>query len=243
LSINLKKLQAAARRRLELKGSVEWRQVPKNHLQRQGLGNEFLSTRTAATKHVISYSDASSLKPADVFHELSKAKLNELGFSAIEAAALNAIMECSKDDPKYIVDANSAVAIVQETLANSILFSLFREESRIQRERMVLRFESQDALTTLHTQMGFWGTAGVSYYLLASKRSDTSFPRELVEKAIARASDGEEIKKEYDAINSILEELPNMNLTEERIPDDDSFKIVEVIVRLFSKKTGLESDE
>ncbi|MHB1869104.1 MAG: hypothetical protein ACYCPP_09195 [Nitrososphaerales archaeon] len=150
--------------------------------------------------------------------------------------------DCGKDDPKYIRDANSAAAIVLETLANSILFSLFPEESRTQRERMVLRFESTDALTTLHTQMGFWGTAGVSYYLAASNRSGMPFPQDFVEKAIARASDGQEIKKEYDTINSILEQLPRIDLDLERIPDDDSLKIVDVMVRLFAAKTGLECE-
>jgi len=229
LPINLKKLQAIARRRLKLKDPVEWKKVSKSQLKSQGLGSEYLSTRSNINKHVISYSDASSLEAFDVFHEMCKAKLNELGFNRIEAAALDAMRDCGKDDPKYIRDANSAAAIVLETLANSNLFSLFPEESRTQRERMVLRFESTDALTTLHTQMGFWGTAGVSYYLAASNRSGTPFPQDLVEKAIVRASDGQEIRKEYDVINSLLDELPKINPSLELLANEDSLKIVDVM--------------
>ena len=190
--------------------------------------------------HIISYSDASSLEPADVLHELCRAKLNEVGFTTIELVALEAMGDCCKADPKYIRDANSAATIVLEAYVNSILFSLFPEESKTQRERRVLRFESSDALTTLHTQMGFWGTAGVCYYMSASISSGNQFPKDLVEKAMARASDGEVIRKEYDAVNSLLQELPKIDLGVERIPDEDNFKIMDVMVRLFSTKTGLE---
>ena len=196
MAINLKKLQATARRRLKLNNPVEWNLVSQSQLFTQGPG--YLSTRTGTTGHVISYSNASSLEAVDVFHELCRAKLNELGFITVEAAALDAMRDCSKDDPKYIRDANSAATIVIETCANSLLFSLFPEESRTQRERIVLRFESTDALITLHTQMGFWGTAGVCYYRAASANSGTPFPQDLIEKAIERASDGQEIRKEYD---------------------------------------------
>ena len=150
--------------------------------------------------------------------------------------------DCSKDDPKYIRDASSAATIVIETCANSILFSLFSEESKMQRERMVLRFESSDALTTLHTQMGFWGTAGVCYYKAASANSGKPFPQDLIEKAIERASDGQEIRKEYDVINSLLEELPKIDISLERLADQDSLKIIEVMLRLFAAKTGLECE-
>jgi hypothetical protein len=193
--------------------------------------------------HTISYSDASSLEPADVFHEMCKARLNELGFTTIEAAALDTMRDCCKDDPKYIRDANSAAAIVLETYANSLLFSIFPEESRDRRERMVLRFESGDALTTLHTQMGFWGTAGVSYHKTASGNAGLPFPQDLIEKAMGRASDGQEIKKEYDVINSLMDELPKIDVGQknlERLPDAKSIKIVDITVRLFAAKTGLE---
>lgn len=241
LPINLKKLQSFARRKLQLKGSVEFKPISKSELSARGLGNEYLSTRTNTNTmhHVISYSDASSLDTVDVFHEMCRAKLNELGFTTIESAALNAIRDCSKDDPKYLRDANSAVTIVAETYTNYILFSLFPEESREQRERMSLRFESSDTLTTLHTQMGFWGTAGVCYHRAAS---GANFPEDLVEKAIARASDGEEIRKEYDTINSLLDQLPNLDLQSERFSDEDSIKMVELMVRLFSAKTGIDCE-
>ncbi|MHB1869103.1 MAG: hypothetical protein ACYCPP_09190 [Nitrososphaerales archaeon] len=70
MAINLKKLQAIARRRLKLKSPVEWNLVSKSHLSSQGLGKEYLSTRTSAAGHVISYSDASSLEAVDAFHEM-----------------------------------------------------------------------------------------------------------------------------------------------------------------------------
>ena len=249
MTINLKKLQSIGRRKLKLEGSIEWSQVPRTQsllLSNQTLGKEYLSTRTAAngTTHVISYFDASSLEPVDIFHELCKAKLDELGFATIEGAALDSMRDCSKDDPKYIMDANSAVTIVQETLVNAILFSQFPEESRSQRERMILRFESSDALTTLHTQMGFWGTAGVSYYRAASIGATIPFPEELVSKAIERTPDRESIRKEYNATNSLLDELSKMKLNElitttRRFTEQESTKILDVIMRLFSAKTGL----
>lgn len=242
MAINLKKLQAIARRRLNLRGSIEFKQVSNTQLKE--LGKEFLNTKTNTTTmvHTVSYSNSSSLEPVDVFHEMCKAKLNELGFNTIEAAALNAMRDCCKDDPKYIVDANSAVTIIVETYANLLLFSMFPEESREQREHMVLRFESSDALTTLHTQMGFWGTAGPCYYRLASRKSGMPFPQDLIEKAIARASDGLEIRKEYDTINSLLDELPEIDVHDvpEALADADGIKIVELMVRLFSAKTGLD---
>ncbi len=241
LAINLKKLQAVARRKLNLKGSVEWEPLSNSQQSSQGLGKEYLSVRTNGTSHVISYFNAASLEPVDVFHEMCRAKLNEFGLATIEATALEVMNDCSKDDPKYIRDANSSATIVIETLVNSLLFSLFPEESSGQRERMVLRFESSDALTTLHTQMGFWGTAGVCYYRAASNNSKMPFPEDLIEKAIGRAIDGSDIWKEYSVVNSLLGELPKIYLDgQERLREQDSMKILGVIIRLFSAKTGLE---
>ena len=89
--------------------------------------------------------------------------------------------------------------------------------------------------------MGFWGTAGVSYHLAASTNSNIPFPKDLVEKAMERASDGKEIKKEYDQINSLLQELPKLEIESlERISEQDGMQIIDVIMRLFSAKTGLE---
>jgi hypothetical protein len=171
---------------------------------------------------------------------MCKAKLNELGFTTIEAAALDTMRDCSKDDPRFIKDANSATAIIVEAYANSLLFSVFPKESKEDRERMALRFESSDALTTLHTQMGFWGTAGVSYHRAASSNAGVEFPEKLIEKAVGRASDGTEIRKEYDAVNSLLEQLPKLDVSTEHLSDEDSMKIVDLMVQLFSAKTGLE---
>jgi hypothetical protein len=187
------------------------------------------------------YSDVTSLNPPDVFHEFCKAKLNECGFAAVEAASLTAMRDCSKDDPKYIRDANSASVIVSEVYATSLLFSKFGDESRESRERIVLRFESSDALTSLHTQMGFWGTAGVCYYKVASELAGLDFPQERIEQAMKRASDGEGIKKEYEQINNLLDDLPKFDLSQvERISDTDSIQIIDAIVRLFGAKTGLQ---
>jgi hypothetical protein len=240
MSINLKKLQAIARRKLKLKGYIEWTPVPKSQLALHRIGKEYLSTRTNDMTHTISYTDVSSLAPADVFHEMCKVKLNEMGFDKIEAGALEAMRDCCANDPKYIKDASSAVAIVLETYTNSILFRLFPEESKMQREQIVSRFESSDAVTTLHTQLGFWGTAGISYHLVASDNSGIQFPQNLVEKAIARASGGEEIRREYDVISAVLKELPRLDLERERMTEQESMKIVETMLRLFAAKTGLD---
>lgn len=240
---NLKKLQSIARRRLGLKDSIEFKSVPKSQASTLRIGSEFLSTSTNALTltHTIMYSDSSSLKQADIYHEFCKAKLNECGFTTIEAASLNGMRDCSKDDPKYIRDANSALAIVSEVYASSLLFSKFEEEAKESRERIVLRFESSDALTSLHTQMGFWGTAAVSYYKLASEWAGVAFPQKQIEQAIERASDGSEIKKEYEQINNLLSNLPKVDLLQiERISDVESIQIVDVIVRLFGAKTGLQ---
>jgi hypothetical protein len=243
LPINLKKLQSIARRRIGLRGNFEFKLVPKKQASILRIGSGFLSTTTNAISqtHTIVYSDAPSLSQSDLYHEFCKAKLNECGFTTIEAAALNAIRDCSKDDPKYIRDANSAVTIVSEVYASSLLFSKFNEEVKGSRERVVLRFESSDALTSLHTQMGFWGTAAVCYYKLASEMAGVHFPQKQIEQAIDRASDGSEIKKEYEQINNLLKDLPKMDLLQtERISDVESIQITDVITRLFSAKTGLE---
>jgi hypothetical protein len=242
LPLNLKKLQSIARRRLGLKGSVEFKHVSKSQIANLKIGSEFLSTTTNSVTlaHTIAYSDAPSLDSADVYHEFCKAKLNECGFTTIEAAALNAMRACSKDDPKYIRDANSALAVVSEVYASSLLFSQF-EEANERRNNIVLRFESSDALTSLHTQMGFWGTAAVSYYKIASEWAEVPFPQKQIQQAIERASDGQEIQKEFDQGNALLSELPKIDLLHsERISDTESIQIVDIIVRLFGAKTGLE---
>jgi hypothetical protein len=243
LVLNLKKLQSIARRRLNLKGQVEFKPVSKSYLASMRI-DSLLSTATNSLTqaHTVSYSDASSLKVADVYHELCKAKLNEIGFTTIESASLNAMRDCCKNEPKYIRDASSAETIVVETYANASLFKAFPEESSERRNEMVLRFESSDALTSLRTQLGFWGTAAVCYYREASKRAGISFPDEIIERAIERALNGSEMKKEYDAINARLGELSKIDAeqVEERISDEDSVKIIEVIVGLFSDGTSLE---
>ncbi|HKW04227.1 MAG TPA: hypothetical protein VJN71_02900, partial [Nitrososphaerales archaeon] len=140
MSLNLKKLQSKARRRIGLKGSFEFKTVPKSQIQAFKFGTGFLSTITNSTlAHIITYSDPSSLDSADLFHEFCRAKLNECGFTTIEAAALNAMRDCSKEDPKYIRDANSAFIIISEVYTSHLLFSNFKQESDERRESIVLR--------------------------------------------------------------------------------------------------------
>lgn len=242
MPLNLKKLQSIGRRRLGLKGRIEFTSIPKGQASSLRIGSDFLSTSTNALTltHTIVYSDSSTLDPAGIYHEFCKAKLNECGFTTIESAALDTIRDSSKDDPKYIRDANSAAVIVSEAYASSLLFSKF-EEVKEGRERVVLRFESSNALTSLHTQMGFWGTAAICYYKLASEWAGIAFPQRQIEQAIERASDGKEIRKEYDQINGLLSSLPKLDLLQiERIPDVEGINIVDVIVRLFGTKTGLQ---
>jgi hypothetical protein len=239
---NLKKLQATARRRIGLKGSIDFKQVPKNQIAQFRIGSDFLSTTTNSLTlaHTVSYSDASSLDVADIYHELCRAKLNECGFTTIERASLDGMRDCSKDDPKYIRDANSAVAIVSEAYVCSLLFSQF-DEAKERNNNIILRFESSDALTSLHTQMGFWGTAAICYYKIASEWAAIPFPQKQIQKAIERASSGKEIQSEFDQINTLLVDLPKLDLKLlDRISDTESIQIVDVIVRLFGSKTGLE---
>jgi hypothetical protein len=235
LALNLKKLQSIARRRLDLKGQIMFKSVSKS-------SSKSLPLKTTANSpivsHTISYSNSASLDSADVYHALCKAKLNELGFTTIENAALSAMRDCSKGEPKYIRDATFAETIVLETYAYVLLFKAFPETGQ-QRSATVLRFESSDALTSIRTQMGFWGTAALSYYREASLRAGVFFPGQIIEKAIARAASGGEMRKEYDMINLRLQDLPNLEETGEKISDEDSVKIIEVIVGLFSDKTGL----
>ena len=245
LPLNLKKLQSIARRRLRLRGEIEFKAVPKAQTLAFKLGPQFLSTTTdqLTTTHAIHYSNPETLDPADVYHEFCRAKLNECGFTTIEAASLNAMRDCSEDDPKYIRDANSSVVVVSEVYATSLLFSTFDNEVRERNEGIISRFESHDALKSLHTQMGFWGTAAVCYYKIASEWSHLQFPQRQIEQAIDRTSKngGEEIKTEYAKINSLLNDLPQVDLIQiERISDVDSIKIVDVIVRLFTAKTELD---
>ncbi len=242
MPLNLKKLQSAARRRIGLKGDVQFKSVPKSRLTTLRIGSGFLSTSTNSStlKHTIVYSDASSLDPTDVYHEFCRAKFNECGFTTIELAALDTMKECSKEDPKYILDANSAIAVVSEVYTSALLFSKFEEASQ-RRETIVMRFESDDALTNLHTEMGFWGTGAICYYKNACERARADFPQKQIEKAFHRSKDSKELQKEYEQINNLLADLPKIDLlTMERISDTDSISIVDVIVRLFATKTGLE---
>ena len=242
MPINLKKLQAQARRKLELKGSVEWNPAPKNQLSNleSSFGRGFVIGMTDGKKHTIAYSSADRIDQVDVLHELCKAKLNELGFAEIKAVAEKKMQDCSKSSLQYFRDANSAMVTVAETLVNSILFSQFPEESRVKRESTIGRFESTDALTSIYTQVGFWGPAQISYYRKASLNSGIPFPGDLIEKAMIRAS--EEMKKEYDTVNAALEELPKIDLNIEQISKEDSIRIVGVTVQLFQAKTGLKCE-
>ncbi len=193
-------------------------------------------------RHTILYSNIETLQEADVFHELCRAKLDEYGFKTIEAAAISAMRECCKDDPKHIIDANSSVVVVSEVYTSWLLFTFFPEESDTRREEIVLRFESSDALTSLHTRMGFWGTAAIAYYKLASEWSGKQFPSKQIEAAIHRATDGSVIFEELERTESILRDLPKINDLNSVLSDTDQIRMVECIVRLFSNKTGLECE-
>jgi hypothetical protein len=228
LSINLKKLGATARRRLAITGKLEFKAGHDSHSS--------LSLITSSTDHIIAYSNTNEIQPTDVFHELCRAKMNELGYTTIENASLNAMRECCRDDPKYIRDANSAVAIVSEVYTNYLLFSYFEEESRKIREHMIQKFTSITALNSLHLQMGFWGIAGVCYYKLASELANVPFPESQIHKAIQHCST--DVSSAYYTINDILPSLPQLKGIHSRISDTDSIEIVGVIVRLFSSKTG-----
>jgi hypothetical protein len=242
LPLNLKKLQATGRRRLGLKGEIEFRNVSGGSSANRPSGVLATSTNSVTMKHTISYTGIETLDEADVFHELCRAKLDEFGFKTIEAAALSAMRDCSKDDPKYIVDANSAVVLVSEVYTSWLLFTYLPEESDARRKEIVLKFESSDALTSLHTRMGFWGTAGIAYYKIASEWSGKHFPSNEVEAAMGRASDGAAIADELSKVENILSELPRLENLNAQPSDTDQIRIVDSIVKLFSAKTGLECE-
>jgi hypothetical protein len=237
--LNLKKIQSIARRRLGLSGEVEF-------VQRDGPeGRILVASNPKASlemKHIFAYSNAASLDPADIYHEMCRAKLYELGFKTVENAALVALKDCGGDDPKYIFDANSAVVIVSEVYSSFLLYSNFPEESEKRRVETVLRFESSDALTNLHTQMGFWGTAGIAYYKLAAQWSGRSFPTKQVEAAISRATDGQAIADELQKIEVVLGELPRLNNPIRNFSDSEQIQILSVISELFTAKTGIQCD-
>ncbi|MDA4112173.1 MAG: hypothetical protein OK439_06505 [Thaumarchaeota archaeon] len=238
--MNLKKLQSNARRKLGLTGEFEYIQVS------GGTKGRILATSqtksTLEMKHTITYSDASSLDPADVYHEMCRARLYELGFKSIEAAALVALKDCSKDDPKYIFDANSAVVIVSEVYTSWLLYTYFPQESEERRQEIVLRFELSDALTSLHTRMGFWGTGGIVYYRIASEWAGKSFPSAQIKSAIDRASDGASISEEITKIEAVLSLLPRIEKIDEQLTDSIQIQILSVIVELFSSKTGINCE-
>jgi len=232
-------MQSIARRRLGLSGEVEF-------VQRDGPeGRILVASNTKASlemKHVFVYSNAASLDPTDVYHEMCRAKLYELGFKTVENAALVALKDCAGDDPKYIFDANSAVVIVSEVYSSYLLYSNFSEESEKRRVATVLRFESSDALTSLHTQMGFWGTAGIGYYKLAAEWSGRSFPTKQVDAAISRATDGPGIAEELQKTEAALAELPRLDNPIKNFSDSQQIQILSVISELFTAKTGIQCD-
>jgi hypothetical protein len=232
-------MQSIARRRLDLTGEVEF-------VQKDGPDGRILAASAQKSslemKHVVLYSNADSLDPADVYHEMCRAKLYELGFKGIENVALMAIKDCAGDDPKYIFDANSAIVIVSEVYTSYLLYVNFPEESENRRQEIVLRFESQDALTSLHTQMGFWGTAGIAYYKLAAEWAGKSFPTRQVEAAISRASDGKSISEELTKIEAVLSQLPKPGNPVRDFSDSEQIQIIAVISELFSAKTGIQCD-
>jgi len=235
--LNLKKLQSIARRRLGLTGEVEF-------VQKSGWKGKILANSGADSsmqiRHTITYFDADSIDPADILHELCRARLYELGFRTVENAALMALKNCAGDDPKFIFDANSSIVIVSEVYVSWMLYLYFHEEAESRRQEIVLRFESSDALTTLHTQMGFWGTAGIAYYKLASRWADKIFPSKQVEAAISRASDGKLIEEELRKIETVLSELPRIEKPIQVFSDSDQLQIISVIADLFSAKTGID---
>jgi hypothetical protein len=236
-SMNLKKLQSIGRRRLGLEGEIEFVRIP-------GAAGRVLGSSAVMPslqmKHTISYTDASSLDEADVYHEMCRAKLYELGFKTVENAALVAMRDCANDDPKYIFDANSAVVIVSEVYSSMLLYTYFQDESAARRSSTILRFESSDALTSLHTLMGFWGVAGLAYYKLSAKWAGKEFPSKRVDAAVDRASDGKAISGELSKIESILAELPRIETGKlQKFSDQDQLGILSCIVRLFSAKTGI----
>lgn len=200
------------------------------------------TTNSVSMGHMISYSNIESLDSADVFHELCRAKLDELGFKSIEEAALSAIKDCCKDDPKYIVDANAAVVVTSEVYSNYFLFSFFPEESEARRQEMISRFESSDALTSLHTRMGFWGTAGLAYYKIASQWAGKSFPTERIEAAIKRASAGALISEELTKIEPVLQGLPRVKDLNVLLSEAEQISMVDSITKLFSAKTDVKCD-
>jgi len=232
-------MQSIARRRLGLSGEVEF-------VQKDGPEGRILAsssqTSTIEMKHLVMYSKAESLDPADVYHEMCRAKLYELGFKTIENAALVALKDCAGDDPKYIFDANSAVVIVTEVYSSYLLYTSFPEESEKRREEIVLRFESENSLTSLHTQMGFWGTGGIAYYKLAAEWAGKYFPTKLVDAAIARASDGKAIEEELTKIEAVLSQLPKIENPARKFSDSDSIQILAVISELFTAKTGIKCE-
>jgi len=237
--VNFKKLQSIARRRLGLNGELEFVPVKGGNAK----GKILATSQTKSTlelKHTVTYSGTSSLDPADVYHELCRAKLYELGFKSIENAALIALKECVKDDPKYIFDVNSAVVIISEVYASWLLYTYFPEESEERRQETILRFESSDALTSLHTQMGFWGIGGIIYYQIASEWAGKPFPSKEIKAAVTRASDGNAISDEKTKIENVLSALPKIGKISEPMSDTMQLQILSIIADLFSAKTGLD---
>jgi hypothetical protein len=236
--MNLKKIQSIARRKLSLTGEIEF--VQRSGPQGRILETSIVKPDSDKLKHVVIYSNAETVDPADVYHEMSRAKLYELGFRSIEDAALTFLKECSGDDPKHIFDANSAIVIVAEAYVSFLLYSYFPEESEKRRLEIVSRFESHDALTNLHTQMGFWGTAGIAYYKLAAEWAGKTFATKRVEAAISRASDGKSISEELSKIEAALSNLPKIQVPPKEFSELEKVQVLAIIVELFSAKTGIK---
>jgi len=233
-------LEEISKARLKFNGVVTMKSASESELVVQGIGaNRAVTSSTDdLSKHVIKYAANLRIEDPVFFHEFSHVKLNEIGFKKAEALIEDIAAKCCSSESEAL-QMQIARVLVAETLADSILYRFFREESEDMRGQLDYSFLMAHSLRTIERKYGPQGITQAAAYRVSKEHAgfgdQVSFGS-----AIREAFGQGEAARNYDLIFAALSELPLIGSdgTIRDLDDGEVRAIVNCALRLFEIKTG-----
>lgn len=242
MSKDLAEIEDLARARLKFNGIVTLLPVPESKLTIPGLGVQPAATSSNddASQHQIKYAQSLNIENENstFFHEFCHVKLSEIGFKKAEKLIEIKISECC-DSESERTEMRVAHIFVAETLADSLLYRYFREESEASRDQLDYAYLMSDNLRKIESTFGSQGISQAVGYRIAKGRSGVTEDNAF-QVAIEQAFGNGDVVDSYNEMFSALSVLPSIKGDDviEQMNAKDISEIVACTLKLYEIRTG-----
>ncbi len=231
-------LEGISRDRLKLAGVVKLVPVPRSQLVQQGLAtNPAVTSTSDDMSHTIKYVANIKLEDHMFFHEFSRAKLNEVGFKSVEKLTEERMAKCSSESEAS--QMRVALILVEETLADAILYRFFPKESEELRNELDYSFLMTTNLRNIERKLGLQGIIQAAGYRVSKRQAGLGESLALGRAVHEAFRDGETVTY-YDRSFVVLSGLPQVGGPEgiRELDDAEVRHIADSVVALYEVMTG-----